>query len=545
MSKRIKNKKSQSKSESKGSQSKQQSLNCVTFRKELALAEKYLHLKQNEPAANIYQKILIQEPNHPCANYFMGVLLHTANQSYAGIPYLKKVLDLRPEHIKAQLVLIDMYLNTDLVDEADELLQSLLAQKPRNSDGLFRLGKLNQQRGLYEKAEDNFQKAFKYDRTMVIALVNHAKVCAALGNSKMALNLFRRAREIRPSYGEAHYGIALLNKNEISADDISLMEKAYKSRQINSNDKAYLCYALGKVNDDLKKYEKAFEYFSEANRLKRETFPVFYNIDQDASYFEKIKQVFDNKFIKTMNPQQKKSITPVFILGMPRSGTTLAEQILASHSQVYGAGELEDINNLVNEIQARTGKRFPEAIEKLADSDWAALADQYISNVSRKTAAKFVTDKRPYNFRYIGLITKIFPNAKIIHCQRNPFATCFSIYRYHFSMSEPYATDLEDLGKYYSIYKDLMAYWEQQLPGRIFNLRYESLINDPAEEIRAMLDYCDLPFEESCLEFFQTDRSVNTPSAAQVRQPIYTSAMEHWQHYEKQLQPLKTAMSLS
>lgn len=541
MSKRIKKKKSQS----QGKQSKQQSLNCVTFRKELALAEKYLHLKQNERAANIYQKILIQEPAHPCANYFMGVLLHTANQSYAGIPFLKKVVDLRPEHIGAKLVLIDMYLNTDLVDEADDLLQRLLVQKPRNSDVLFRLGKLNQQRELYEKAEDYFQKAFKHDRTMVTALVNHAKVCAALGNSEMALNLFRRAREIRPSYGEAHYGIALLNKDEISANDISLMEKACQSRQINSHDKAYLCYALGKVNDDQKKYEKAFEYFSEANRLKRETFPVFYNIDQDASYFEKIKQVFDNKFINSMNPQQNKSITPVFILGMPRSGTTLAEQILASHSQVYGAGELEEINNLVNEIQARTGKRFPEAIEKLTDSDWAALADQYIDNVSRKTAAKFVTDKRPYNFRYIGLIAKIFPNSKIIHCQRNPIATCFSIYRYHFSLTEPYATDLVDLGNYYVMYQDIMAFWEQQLPGRIFNLRYENLIKDPAEEIRAMLDYCDLPFEESCLEFFQTDRSVNTPSAAQVRQPLYTSAMEHWQHYEKQLQPLKTAMNLS
>lgn len=540
MSNKVKNKKGKNKHK----QSRQQSLNCVTFLKELNLADNYLKSKQHDKAANIYQRILIQDPNHPCANYFMGVLLHSANQSYAGIPYLKKVVEINPEHIGAQLVLSDMYLNTDIVDEADALLVNLLERKPRNADALFRLGKLNQQRGNFHEAEDNFLQAFKNDRTMVAALTSHAKVCAALGDTDKALSLFRRAREIRPSDGEAHYGLALLNKNDINSDDISHMEKTYKIKQLGDKDKAYICYALGKVYDDLHQYEKAFEYFAEANHVKRKSFPFTYEIQHDENYFNKIKNAFDSEFIKSINPKAVNNFTPVFILGMPRSGTTLAEQILASHSQVYGAGELEELNNLVNEIQSRTKSRFPDALNKLLEKDWQELANQYINRVSRRASVSCLTDKRPYNFRYIGLIAKLFPNAKIIHCQRNPLATCLSIYRYHFSSSEPYATDLTDLGKYYLMYQDLMAFWEEKLPGRIHDLHYEELINNPEKEIKHLLDYCGLPFEENCLEYFNNKRSVNTPSASQVRQPIYKTAIEHWQHYEKDLEPLKAALNL-
>ncbi|NNJ93061.1 MAG: tetratricopeptide repeat protein [Gammaproteobacteria bacterium] len=533
------------KKQNKSKKSKQHSLNCVTFLKELHLADKYLKSNKHEQAAKIYQQILIRAPDHLCANYYLGVLLHTANQSYAGIPYLKKVVELQPEHIGAQLVLSDLYLNTDLVDEANDLLSKLLVQKPRNAEALFRLGKLNQQRGNYQEAEQNFQQAFKHDRTMVMALTHHAKVCAALGNTDKALTLFRRAREIRPADGEVHYGLALLNKDAINADDIELMEKTYNTKQLGSSDKAYLCHGLGKVYDDLKQYEKAFAYFAEANRVKREAFPFTYDIRHDVDYFNKIKQVFNSGFINAMNPLADNNFTPVFILGMPRSGTTLAEQILASHSGVYGAGELEEMNNLVNEIQVRTASRFPDALEKLVENDWEELANQYINRVSRRSTARYVTDKRPYNFRYIGLIAKLFPNAKIIHCQRNPLATCLSIYRYHFSSAEPYATDLTDLGKYYLMYEDLMAFWQQNLPNRIHNLKYEELINNPEQEIDNLLEYCGLPFEENCLEYFNNKRSVNTPSASQVRQPIYKTAIEHWQHYENYLQPLKTALNLA
>ncbi len=530
----------------KGSLAKQQQkkylLRSKTFQKELQLAAKYLHAKQPTKAANTYYRILIHDPQHLQANYFLGRLFHRAGRSDLGIPYLKKVIELQPEYIDAQLALSDMLRSMGRSKESLNILKALTKQEPREAKVFFALGRLYQQLGKFEEAVANFKCVLTLNPKMVHALTSQGRIYAAQGETITALQLFRRALAIRPGFGEAHYGIALLQKHDNYSDDIHFMEEAYSKRSKSEEDKIYLCFALGKIFDDLKQYDKAFHFFSEGNKRKRESFPAPYSIAQEVSHFSKIKKAFDSKFITKTKQIGVESPCPIFIIGLPRSGTSLVEQILASHSLVCGAGELQDINILVKIISVISGNSFPEGVEKLNDDNWRKLADNYLDSLKGKGTEPYITDKMPHNFRYVGMISALFPKAKIIHCRRAPLATLFSIFRQHFSMSHGYASDLKELGEYYLLYQDLMAYWEQLLPARLYNLQYEELVNNPEEEIRKLLSHCGLQFEEECLSFFKNKRSVSTPSASQVRQPIYKTAVEHWQHYEGQLSPLKHAL---
>jgi hypothetical protein len=290
-------------------------------------------------------------------------------------------------------------------------------------------------------------------------------------------------------------------------------------------------------------YEKAFYYLKEGNTLKRKTFE--YSAEETKAEFEQIKSTFTKTFILNNSKFGNPDNTPIFILGMPRSGTSLVEQILVSHPDVYGAGELYYLRQIISQLaKADSVNQICENISKSGEEITTRLGLDYINKIRNFSAAtKFITDKMPHNFLWIGAIISALPNAKIISCTRDPMDNCLSIYKNNFAKGQKYAYDLQELGHYHLRYQDLMRYWHEVFPGKIYAINYEKLVDAQETETRKLLKHCGLSWDEACLSFHKTSRAVTTASAVQVRKPIYKESVQLWKKYEKQLQPLSKLLS--
>ena len=316
------------------------------------------------------------------------------------------------------------------------------------------------------------------------------------------------------------------------------MEQAYAKSATNDEQRMHLAFGLGKAFEDLHQYEKAFSFFAEGNSIKRRSYS--YTVDDRGNFFKKLEEVFDSSLFAKHQGTGCDDETPLFILGMPRSGTTLVEQILASHRHVHGAGELRTLKRIVTSCFDK-GKvaEFPESIRQVDSADFEHPGFEYIQAIRKHTPdARFITDKMPENYKYIGLIKLMLPGAKVIHCRRDPVDTCLSIFKTFFTVMHEYSHDLGELGRYYSFYCRLMEHWHSVVPGFIHDVQYESMVVDQAGQTRALLEYCGLEWDDACLEFHKSDRPVRTASAEQVRRPIYKGSVQLWKRYETQLAPL-------
>ena len=358
----------------------------------------------------------------------------------------------------------------------------------------------------------------------------------------LARKHYKTALELNINCASAHLSLANMNKNIAGSPEIMQIEALYKNpKNLSPEEKVMVTYGLAKATEDIKQFDAAFDLYLEANELEGQIRP--YNAEATHQKFERIRKVYSRDFFLDHTRIGSKSKFPIFIVGMPRSGTSLTEQILASHPDVFGCGELDDINSLTLKIKSLTSEIYPLGIKKLSRPMLSKMASIYITKVKTMSqGALRATDKMPHNFLNIGLITLLFPNAKIIHCKRNPMDTALSIFRQKFSGDHPYSHTLTGLGDYYRHYQSLMAHWHNVLPFRIYDVEYESLIENTEEEIRALLKFCDLPFNSKCLHFNETERPVATASHSQVRQPIYTSSVSAWRRYEKQMQPFVDAL---
>ena len=328
-------------------------------------------------------------------------------------------------------------------------------------------------------------------------------------------------------------------------DDMKAMESLYSQKGLPRESSIELAFALGKAYEDLGNYDKSMEYVIKAASLKRSSFD--YSVSESKEQFDKIRTIFSRDFFSrhtgTGSPEQ----TPIFILGMPRSGTSLVEQILASHADVFGAGEINDLRMVFESITGPDDKeplrKFPDVLTGLDDQAFTNLGNQYLARIRKYSSdAKFITNKMPHNFLHIGFIRLILPNARIIHCTRDPMDSCLSIYKTHLVKGHRYSYDLSELGQYYRMYLELMDYWQDTLPGFIYDQNYEELVKSPKEQVQNLLRHCALPWDDDCLNFHQTRRRIGTASSAQVNRPIYHSSVNLWERYEKHLQPLKTAI---
>ena len=420
--------------------------------------------------------------------------------------------------------------------EAMGLLDEIFAEEPEElghwnlkAATLGRLGNFDEGIAMYEMVLRQAP-----DRPGV--WTSYAHMLKTVGRLEEGIAAYRKAIEIQPTLGEAWWGLANLKTVKFTNEDVDAMERALASPGLGEEDRFHLDFALGKAMHDAGRIDEAFAHYSKANALRLKHHPY---APRDVGEFvdESIK-AFTAKALSERNSGCE-SPEPIFIVGMPRSGSTLLEQILSSHSLVEGTSELQDIP-----ILARRSGDYPQMALDLGEDERRALGEEYLkrTSVQRRTDRPFFIDKLPNNWMYTAFIHLILPNAKIIDARRHPLACCFSNFRQHFARGQSWTYDLGHLGRFYADYVRLMAHIDTVLPGRVHRVIYERMVDETEAEVRALLDHCGLEFEPACLEFYKTARAVRTPSSEQVRQPIYRDATEEWRPYDKYLGPLHSAL---
>ena len=498
------------------------------------------HLGQAE---EILQRVLAHKSNHAMALKLLGRLYCDNGRVEEGVDCLERSMRADPGVLSTYVELGYVLRLVGRRGDAEHYLLKGIDIKPNDPDLHYQLGCLYQDQTRLDRASDALNLALKLKPDHLNAQQRLGEVLQVLGQTGEAEAWFRRVIEKSPHDPDAHRSLAYLKRFTEYSTDVESMVASY----INSSDKGMgriaLAFALGKVFEDLEQYDKSFAYFEEANRLNRSLY--HFSIDQEAALFETYRKAFTKDwFDKTASDAAIPDETPIFVLGMPRSGTSLVEQILASHSSVFGAGEVYFATEFDNSVAQITGKPFPQSIADVDSEILKQSAKSYVQNLRMGAGGSArVTDKLPHNFLRVGLLSALMPNAKIIHCVRDPMDTCLSIFTHFFSAAHSYASDLKELGQYYRLYEQLMDDWELRFPGCMYKVSYEDLVTDHDHEIRKLLDNCGLSFEPGCLQFHQTARPVNTPSAIQVRQPLYQSAVSRWKRFEKHLRSLSVGLS--
>jgi Tfp pilus assembly protein PilF len=396
---------------------------------------------------------------------------------------------------------------------------------------LNRLGEFNEALALYEDALGR-----RPDQPHIWLCYGH--VLKTVGRLDEGIAAYRRAVALSPQYGEAWWSLANLKKLRFSADDIAVMTAQLSRDTIGENDRFHLEFALGKAHEDAGDAARAFAYYDDANRHRRAT--IDYSAADARKRVDHMIDAFSAAFFKARVGQGCASTAPIFIVGMPRAGSTLIEQILASHRQIEGINELPDIPMLWTSL----GKAPFKHLADMSAEALCAMGAQYCARIAphRKTDRPYFIDKLPNNWLYIGFIKAILPNAKIIDARRHPLSCGFSNFKQHFARGQGFSYDLSDMGHYYGDYVRLLIHFDETLPGAVYRVVYERMVADSETEIRALLNALDLPFEADCLSFHENERAVRTPSSEQVRSPIFRSGVESWQAFEPWLGPLKDAL---
>ena len=489
-------------SRGEGGEAKQSEIGpAVTFADVLSMSA----AGRTQEAEVACRQVIAADPANSEAHHFLGVLCLQSGREALAAKYIVRAVQLFPEYAEA-------YCNLGVA--------------------LRRLGRT-------EEAIAAYRQALRIKPDYANACNNLGSALNELGRRDEARESYRNAIAIDSEFAVAHRHLACLEKHEDEDDEVRAMVALYGSGTISDDQRMHLAFALGKVYAEIGEHPKAFAFLQEANRLKRATYR--YDAADDQRFFERIKQTFSRDFFAERQGAGYPDETPIFIVGMPRSGTSLVEQILASHPDVFGAGELHDLQ----QVAACLGKEeFPESAASVAAETLIAAGRNYLARIRRLAPEVLrITDKLPQNFLFLGLARAILPNAKVIHCVRNPEDTCFSIYKNFFTNYHGYAYDLEELGAYYRLYEDLMAHWREVFPaGWIHEVRYEDVVANQEEESRKLLAFCGLGWNDACLGFHQTKRRVTTTSATQVRQPIYTDSVGLWEKYGEELAPLRRAL---
>jgi tetratricopeptide (TPR) repeat protein len=440
------------------------------------------------------------------------------------------------EDIEIHAQMASQFLQAGRVDQAITMYRKVLGLQPDNLRTVRALGRIYATRKDFASAEGYCRRALELAPANPDLHVSLGELLREWGRFDAAEDCYRTAIGLQPDPAHLYYQYSVIHKFT-DADELGAMEDLWKRRDLDIEKRRSLGFALGKAYDDLGQYDHAFECFQEANRIARQNYA--YSIDQESTGFESIRKVFSREMLRRTQASGVADDCPLIVTGLPRSGSTLVEQILASHPDVYGAGELRNFHDIVQKIAADAGTTFPTDFDQLSQDQLLAGANQYIDELKTLSdGERHVVDKNMGSVLYIGLISMMLPAAKIVYCVRDPRDQGLSFFQKYFGDQQTFSYDLRDIGRYYRLRHGLMEYWSRVLPGKIYQIKYEELIHDPEAQIRRLLDFCSLTFDESCLNFHQTERHVNTASLDQVRQPIYSSSVGRWKHYARQLQPL-------
>jgi predicted Zn-dependent protease len=451
-------------------------------------------------------------PGYGEARFDLARLLYTQQKANPILPLLERLLRLEPDNLRYRSLQASAYGLLGLNDRALEILSGLLHEHP--DDELLWLAR------------------------------GHAS--RAAGRLADAIDSYRKSIELRPGFGQAWFSLANLKTVRFSPADIEAMQSQVARADLGDAERLQFEFALGKALEDAGEYAGSFAHYARGNALRRAEIP--YDGGGNTRLVQRSLALYRREFFAQRAGSGCPAPDPIFVLGLPRSGSTLLEQILASHSQVEGTRELPDIPGFALELGAREAPgqpaAYPQSVERLGLNALAALGERYLAQTraNRLLGRPHFIDKMPSNFFHIGLIHLILPNARIIDARRSPIACCFANFKQHFQQGVWFTYSLEDIGHFYRDYVHLMAHFDAVLPGRIHRVCYEDLVADLEGEVRRLLDYCGLPFEEQCLRFHETRRVVQTASSEQVRRPLYADSVEQWRNYEPWLGELKRAL---
>jgi tetratricopeptide (TPR) repeat protein len=499
------------------------------------------NLKEGE---RLIRAELSARPDDPAAIRILAEIAARTGALEDAEAMLRQAIALAPAYASARLRLVKLYVEENRLADALEALDALLDVDPGNfkahgfkAAALAKTGDYADAVALYERL---LERAPEKPRVWM----SYGHILNTVGRLADSVAAYRRALAIDPTLGEAWWSLANLKTARFDSADIEAMAGALAGARadggLDDSDRLHIHFALGKAFEDSAEFERSFGHYSDGNRIRKEM--LDYRAETLSRTVQRSKALFTAEFFSAREGQGCPAPDPIFIVGLPRSGSTLLEQILSSHSMVEGTSELPHIPAMRQRLEAEGP--FPEHLAQLPPERLRELGEDYLQSASihRKTGAPFFIDKLPNNWLNLGLIRLILPNAKIVDARRHPMGCCFSNFKQHFAHGQAFSYSLEDLGAYYRDYVETLAHFDRVAPGAIHRVFHERMVDDSETEIRRLLEHLGLPFEEACLRFWENDRAVRTPSAEQVRRPINREGVERWKAYEPWLGPLKSAL---
>ena len=512
------------------------------------LREAAAHLQANRPgaAAALLQQHLKAQPRDARALHLLAESAARSGQLAQAEAMLAQCVALAPQSEAARFAYANILIRVAKPEAALGEAATLLAREPRNP--LFR-----RLEALALEAMDDFTAAAEIWRGLLKdypsrpdILMRYGHALRALGEREPAVAAYRKATELVPGFGGAWWSLADMKSLRFRDDEVAQMQRQLARADLKPEDRTQIHFALGKAHDDRAQYEQAFQNYARGNALHRQS--IHHDPEMLTAYVARCRALFTADLFADRAGAGAQSAEPIFLVGMARSGSTLVEQILASHSAIEGTRELVNLAALSHEIQTalapKLGVSYPEILGRLDGATLTGLGERYLAGVRahRKLGKPHFTDKMGANFVHVGLMRLILPDAKIVDVRRHPMAAGFSIFAQHFPRGQNDSYRLSEIGRVWRDYAALMAHFDTVLPGKVHRVFYERLVAEPEAEVRRLLAYLGLPFEPQCVEFHKTERVVTTASSEQVRTPLYANALEHWRHYERWLAPLKDAL---
>ncbi len=512
------------------------------FNDKLQLAEKAYASTDFKATDAICRQLLKLVPNEVRTLRLLAKVARQFQYFEFSTATLARCVETRPADVALGLEYAWSLLGSRMYSQALAQCRRLVEVAPEHIETYGVMAEVLYKLGQYDEAIEIYRSLADVPEKRALSLVHLGKVLKTVGQIDAATDCYRQAITAENALGQAYWELANLKTARFSADEVQAMQGLVESTDLRALDRVLVQFSLGKALEDSEDYSASFGHYDAANRAYANMRPANY-----ARLNERFEAVFTSEYFAARDGQGEQSNAPVFVVGMPRSGSTLVEQILSSHSLVDATSELDEIVSIarsLTEPNTSADSQYPQSMATLGADRVHDLAQRYLEHAQLyRGQAPYFIDKAPQNFHHIGLIKTLFPNAKIIDVRRNPLGCGWSLYRQFFGDSFLFSYDLETIGHFYSDYLELMQHWHTVLPGQILTVHYEDLVTDLQGTVGALLDYCGLTFEDACLDFHLNDRAVATPSSEQVRQPLYAAALDHWKHYDEFLAPLRKTLA--
>ena len=509
------------------------------IQEQLATATQLFARGEVEEAEKLCREVLKKKPDDVNGLVLLASIASKMEQKEDAIVLLERAVELKPKFARAWADLAESYSEIEDYGKALDAVQRVIQLQPDLPFGFMIRGSILGKMHDHEGAINSYGDALKIEPDHMGSNMGLGNVLKTVGRYEESVAAYKKCVEIQPIFAEAYWSLANLKTYTFDESEIKAMEEHVKNDQMPINNKAFFHIALANAKEKQKDYEEAWVNFERGNDLRRQE-EVYDSVQTQVTHDQLI-EVFNEELIESIKDKGCPSKAPILIVGLPRSGSTLIEQILASHSLVEGTKELPDLSLLARKLTKSRpqGIKYPDAVKDMSDDELVEYGEDYLTTTKRyRTDKPHFIDKMPNNFANIGFLKMILPNAKVINAQRNPLDSCISSYKQLFYKGQSWSYDLFEIAEYYLEYQRMMDHWHKLFPGEILDLKYENLINNQEDETESLLKYCGLEWEEQCLKFYETERSINTASSEQVRQPIYKGAMNAWKNYESHIGPL-------